>query len=233
MEKKSQLIPELNHAAVPIETPKPPKRKGRGCLTAVLICLGICAVSLLLMYVYIRSQLPDVGDLRSKASQFETMRIMDRQGNLLYEVVPSDTGRRDYVGLDEISSYVLASVIAVEDQDYYSHPGFDLSAIIRAVFQNSEAGETVSGASTITQQLARGLLLSPDERSERSLLRKIREVLLAVEITPAIRRMRSSRFISMKTITAITLTGSRPRRRHISSVRRRTLTSDRRLSLPG
>ncbi len=183
MEKKNQLIPELNHAAVPIETPKPKKRKGRGCLTAVLICLGVCAVSLLLMYVYIRSQLPDVGDLRSKASQFETMRIMDRQGNLLYEVVPSDTGRRDYVGLDEISSYVLASVIAVEDQDYYSHPGFDLSAIIRAMFQNSEAGETVSGASTITQQLARGLLLSAEERSERTLLRKIREVLLAVEIT--------------------------------------------------
>ena len=183
MEKKNQLIPELNQAVPPV--PEPPKKKNKpsGCLTVLLICLGVFGVSLLLMYFYIRSQLPNVDDLRSQASQFETMRIMDRQGNQLYEVVPSDAGRRDHVSLDEISSYVIAAVIAVEDQDYYSHPGFDLSAIIRAVFQNSEAGQMVSGASTITQQLARALLLSPEERTERSLLRKIREVLLAVEIT--------------------------------------------------
>ena len=183
MEKKNQLIPELNQAVPPVPELSKKKNKPSGCLTVLLICLGVFGVSLLLMYFYIRSQLPNVDDLRSQASQFETMRIMDRQGNQLYEVVPSDAGRRDHVSLDEISSYVIAAVIAVEDQDYYSHPGFDLSAIIRAVFQNSEAGQMVSGASTITQQLARALLLSPEERTERSLLRKIREVLLAVEIT--------------------------------------------------
>ena len=90
---------------------------------------------LALFYGYFLRQLPDVSDLRSKASQFETLRILDRQENLLYEIVPPEAGRRDYVTLNEISPYVLASVIAVEDQDYYNHPGFDLRAIIRAVFR--------------------------------------------------------------------------------------------------
>ena len=165
---------------------KPVKRK-KGCLKPLLIILF---ASLLLLfvgsfcfYVYIVSQLPDVSDLRAKASQFETLRIMDRQQNLLYEVVPPEAGRRDHVTLDEISPYVLAAVIAVEDQDYYDHPGFDIRAIIRAFFQNAESGETVSGASTITQQLTRNLLMSQTERYERTVNRKIKEIILAAEIT--------------------------------------------------
>lgn len=150
-----------------------------GLITSLLLFI----ILLFSFYIIIVQKLPDVSDLRSKASQFETLRIMDRQENLLYEVVPPDTGRRDYVTLDKISSYVLASVIAVEDRDYYNHPGFDLIAIIRAFFQNIEGGQTVSGASTITQQLARNLLLSNKERMERTISRKIKEIILAAEIT--------------------------------------------------
>lgn len=158
----------------------------KGCLRFFVICLILCLLLLLLLalfYGYFLRQLPDVSDLRSKASQFETLRIMDRQENLLYEIVPPEAGRRDYVTLDEISPYVLASVIAVEDRDYYNHPGFDLRAIIRAVFQNAESGTTVSGASTITQQLTRNLLMSQRERNEKTIERKIREIILSVEIT--------------------------------------------------
>ena len=166
---------------------KPGRKKNHGCLKSIiifLICAAIiCLISIFAAYKYVVLQLPDVSDLRSKASQFETLRIMDRQHNLLYEIVPPEAGRRDYVTLDEISPYVLASVIAVEDRDYYSHPGFDIRAIIRAFLQNAESGSTVSGASTITQQLTRNLLMTQTERNERSINRKIKEIILAAEIT--------------------------------------------------
>ena len=57
---------------------------------------------------------------------------------------------------------LVAATIATEDKDFYSHPGYDLFAIARALWQNYVSGETVSGASTITQQLARSILLTPD-----------------------------------------------------------------------
>ena len=146
------------------------------------IILSLVLLIFLILYIFLL-KLPDISDLRSKASQFETLRIMDRQENLLYEIVPPDAGRRNYVTLNEISPFLLATVIAVEDKDYYKHPGFDLSAIIRAFFQNAESGMTVSGASTITQQLARNLLMSKNERTERSIIRKIKEIILSAEIT--------------------------------------------------
>ena len=161
-------------------------RKRNGCLKWFLILFGITAFAFILLigfYAYTLQFLPDVSNLRAKASQFETMRILDRKKNLLYEIIPTETGRRDYVTLDKISPYVLASVIAAEDQDYYNHPGFDLLAIFRAIFRNAEAGTTVSGASTITQQLARNLLIPQKERNERTISRKIREIILAAEIT--------------------------------------------------
>ena len=162
---------------------KPSKRGFSTFLIFILIITAIILVSLAFFYGYFLRSLPDVSNLREKASQFETLRILDRKGNLLYEIVPPEAGRRDYVTLDEISPYVLASVIAVEDRDYYNHPGFDLHAIIRAVFQNAESGTTVSGASTITQQLTRNLLMSQHERNEKTITRKIREIILSVEIT--------------------------------------------------
>ena len=183
-----QLPEQVNNLDLNFDPEKGKKKRPRknGCLKIFIIFLIICIVLLLLLalfYGYFLRKLPDVSDLRSKASQFETLRIMDRQENLLYEVVPPEAGRRDYVTLDEISPYVLAAVIAAEDEEYYNHPGFDLRAIIRAVFQNAESGTTVSGASTITQQLTRNLLMSQSERNEKTIERKIREIILSVEIT--------------------------------------------------
>lgn len=134
-------------------------------------------------YYRIARTLPSVADLRQRASQFETTRIYDRNGQLLYEIIDPSAGRRTFVPLNRISPYLIAATIATEDQGFYSHPGFDLFAIVRAFYQNLQSGETVSGASTITQQLARILLLSPEERSEQTYNRKIREAILATEIT--------------------------------------------------
>jgi penicillin-binding protein 1C len=161
-----------------------------GCLTRILVIslFGVVILALLasigglLAYVSIASTLPPVDDLRGRASQFETTRILDRNGVPLYELLDPNAGRRNYIPLAQISPYVVAATIATEDKEFYNHPGFDLVAIIRALWQNLTAGEIESGASTITQQLARNLLLGPEERFERSYTRKIREVILAAEI---------------------------------------------------
>ena len=63
------------------------------------------------------------------------------------------------------------------------NPGFDLLGMVRALWQNYTAGEIRSGASTITQQLARTLLMDPSERYEQSYARKAREIVLAYKIT--------------------------------------------------
>jgi penicillin-binding protein 1C len=138
---------------------------------------------LLFQYYRIAATLPDVNDLRQRSAQFETTRILDRNGNTLYEILDPTAGRRTYVRLDKISPYLVAATVATEDEDFYSHPGFNLTAIIRAFWQNYQSGETVSGASTITQQLARALLFTPEERNDRSYPRKVREAILAAEIT--------------------------------------------------
>jgi penicillin-binding protein 1C len=162
-----------------------------GCLLRSLLAglflvavVGLCGVSMLLFQYYsIARTLPDIRDLRQRASQFETTRIMDRNGNMLYEILDPTAGRRTYVPLGKISPYLVAATIATEDKEFYNHPGVDIFAILRAVWQNYQSGETVSGASTITQQLARALLLSPEERTDISYQRKVREAILATEIT--------------------------------------------------
>lgn len=165
------------------------KKAKSGCFGKVLLFLIILGIILTVfiasvgVYQYFRiaSSLPDVQELRQRASQFETTRILDRNGNVLYEIVDPNAGKRTFVPLQNISPYLIAATIATEDKEFYNHPGFDLVALIRALYQNYTAGEIVSGASTITQQLARMLLLT-DERYEQSYSRKAKELILAAEI---------------------------------------------------
>ena len=173
---------------------KPPKKNWRnnmGCFlrTIITMVFVVVAIGLLLsalaiyQYFTVAATLPSVDDLKTHASQFETTRILDRNGNLLYEILDPNAGRRTYIPLDKISPYVVAATIATEDKGFYSHPGFDVFAIVRAYWQNASSGETISGASTITQQVARALLMTADERNQQSYGRKMREAILAAEIT--------------------------------------------------
>jgi penicillin-binding protein 1C len=176
-----------------VSSKQPPSnlRKRLGCLLRaslaglfLIVMVALCGITIgFYQYYSIASSLPDISDLRNRASQFETTRIYDRNGNVLYEILDPNAGRRTYVTLDQISPYLVAATVATEDKGFYSHPGFDTFAIVRAFLQNYQSGETVSGASTITQQLARTLLFSPEERYEQSYQRKIREAILAAEIT--------------------------------------------------
>ncbi|MFN8387691.1 MAG: transglycosylase domain-containing protein [Anaerolineales bacterium] len=166
-------------------------KKTGGCLAraTVLTLFGIVILAILVgsvgiySYYSIARTLPSVDDLKNRASQFETTRILDRNGNLLYEILDPNAGRRTYVTLDKISPALVAATIATEDKDFYTHPGFDPWALIRALWKNYQTDGQGGGASTITQQLARALLLSPEERAQRTYSRKVREIILAAEIT--------------------------------------------------
>ncbi len=166
------------------------RSKTGGCLLRgliigifIIVALGLIMTAVgMYEYYSIASTLPSVSDLRQRASQFETTRILDRNGDILYEINDPNAGRRTYVPLNEISPLLVAATISTEDKDFYTHGGFDPLAILRAFWQNITSGETISGASTITQQLARALLLTPEERSQRTYLRKVREAILSSEI---------------------------------------------------
>jgi penicillin-binding protein 1C len=149
----------------------------------VTVALGlILSAAGIYEYYSIAATLPGVSDLKLRASQFETTHILDRNGEVLYEINDPNAGRRTYVPLNEISPLLVAATLSTEDKDFYSHGGFDPLAILRAFWQNLTSGETVSGASTITQQLARALLFTPEERGQRTYIRKVREALLSAEI---------------------------------------------------
>ncbi len=148
------------------------------------IILAIIGGSLAVFYYNrIASTLPEVQDLRDQAAQFETTRILDRDGNVLYELVDPNAGKRTYVPLDQISPFLVAATIATEDANFYSHPGYDVMAIARSFYYNLISDQIVSGASTITQQLTKMLLLAPEEQVSRTYTRKLREAILAAEIT--------------------------------------------------
>ncbi len=112
---------------------------------------------------------------------FQTTRIFDRHGNLLDEI--ADRGRRTIVSLDQVPITLIQATIATEDKNFYLHEGVDVFAVTRALWQNLQAWDIVSGGSTIPQQLARLLLLDEDERYRQSLLRKVHEARLAMQLS--------------------------------------------------
>lgn len=121
------------------------------------------------------NNLPEVDQLND-ISFSETSIIYDREGNILYEMYGDEN--RHYVELSQISPFLLQATVAMEDKRFYHHMGFDVNGIVRALLRNAQDESIQQGASTITQQLGRNIFLT----REQTLDRKIRELLLAVEI---------------------------------------------------
>lgn len=122
-------------------------------------------------------------DPQNWAVQSPSVRITDRSGRLLYESLTGEGGRNLVVPLSEISTSLLDATVATEDQTFFRNPGVEPVGILRAVWINLQGGETLSGGSTITQQVARTLLMSQAERNEQSFRRKLREAVLAWQLT--------------------------------------------------
>ncbi|MFQ5693844.1 MAG: transglycosylase domain-containing protein, partial [Nitrospinota bacterium] len=118
--------------------------------------------------------LPDVQDLERYRPSTVT-RIYDRRNRLIAEFYVE---RRILVPLHRIPQHLIQATLAIEDNNFYDHIGIDLRGLARAFYQNLRARRVVQGGSTITQQLAKVLFLTP----ERSLSRKVKEALLALRI---------------------------------------------------
>ncbi len=141
-----------------------------------LFCVGLIGVAT--VYAYYALTLPPPEALTAR-TPFMSTKIYDRHDRLLYEVFDPNAGRRTIVPIEEIPDHLIYATVATEDKTFYSNPGFDPLAIVRAVYLNLTEGEIVSGASTITQQLVKNVFLSP----EKTFTRKIQEAVLAQEIT--------------------------------------------------
>jgi penicillin-binding protein 1C len=146
-------------------------------LIAVLALLAGVAI-----FAWIVRDLPPLSAIEARSVR-PTSQFLDRNGRLLYEVIDPNAGKQLSLSLESVPPTCIDATLATEDGRFYSHPGVDVVAIGRAALQNLRAdGEIVSGASTITQQVARNLLLDADERYEQSLRRKVREAWLALRL---------------------------------------------------
>ena len=140
-------------------------------LAAILISLS--AVAIFLGFWVLRD-LPTPGQLVTRDQQITT-KIYDRNGVLLYKIYRNQN--RTLVPLSEIPLYVRQATIAIEDASFYSHSGVSIKGIVRAMVRNTSRSE-LAGGSTITQQLVKNALLSP----EKTISRKFKEILLAVQV---------------------------------------------------
>ncbi len=109
----------------------------------------------------------------TERKQILSTKIYDRNGQLLYKIYRQQN--RTLVTLQEIPTTVIQATISIEDAEFYSHHGFSLKGISRAALANLKDGKT-EGGSTITQQLVKNTLLSP----EKTFRRKVKEIVLAV-----------------------------------------------------
>ena len=145
--------------------------------TAVAAGAGAALLAVLSVWVWIYWGLPRVPDANAlwALNRQASILYLDNSGEILGVRGPY-YGRR--VGLHDLPEYVPQAFIAIEDRRFYEHEGVDRMAVMRALFANLRAGETVQGASTISQQLARNLFLSPAQTMNR----KLREMVLASRI---------------------------------------------------
>ncbi len=130
--------------------------------------------------------LPNV-DAATVRGPFQSSRILDRTGRLLYDLVDPHAGQRTVLPLAAMPQALRDATISTEDNAFYSHPGLDGWGLARALWLDLRGAGT-GGGSTLTQQVARALLLSPGEAGERSLRRKAREAVLAYQLESRYRK---------------------------------------------
>lgn len=130
---------------------------------------------MIVLFVWYGRDLPTPGKLVN-ADLEESTRIYDRKGILLYSVFQSEN--RTYVKLADIPKYVQQATVAIEDKDFYTNQGFSVTGFLRGIIIDPILRRRVTGGSTITQQLVKNVLLT----SERSLPRKIKELMLSIQV---------------------------------------------------
>ncbi|MBR6026200.1 MAG: penicillin-binding protein 1A [Neisseriaceae bacterium] len=139
-------------------------------LSAILLGVGLLAIAVLIAY----PKLPDL-DLITRYQPKMPLMIYSADGQLI-GVYGEE--RRSFTPIDKFPDVLVYAVIAAEDKRFYEHWGVDLIGVARAALSNLHSGKIESGASTITQQVARNFFLT----NERSFTRKFNEALMAYKI---------------------------------------------------
>ncbi len=153
-------------------------RVARGIRATVPTAISLLLTTLILggswwIYDVAFRDLPSAYDLLHKEQPVST-KIMDRNGTVLFRIYKDEN--RTIVPLSGISEFAKQATIAIEDRAFYSHHGFSLKGMGRALLANWKGEEISQGGSTITQQLVKRRLLSP----ERTVKRKVRELILSL-----------------------------------------------------
>jgi len=143
-------------------------------IVALMVFATIIVVAGVGSYVYFGHDLPSIENLKNYKPPAVT-KIYSEDGEAIGEFF---TEKREVVSLDRIPNHLIQAFVAGEDARFFQHKGLDYWAILRAFLRNIFSGEIVQGGSTITQQVVKSLLLSP----EKSFIRKIREAILAFKI---------------------------------------------------
>lgn len=140
---------------------------------AFFATLGL-VVLLIFLFIWYGRDLPAPGKL-IEAQANQSSGIYDRSGELLFSVYQNQN--RIYVELKDIPKYLVQGTIAIEDKNFYTNRGFSITGYLRAI-KNIVLLKGLSGGSTLTQQLVKNALLT----SERTLPRKIKELMLSIQV---------------------------------------------------
>lgn len=154
-----------------------------GIMALKIAGLGLAAFIVLILAIFaiFRKDLAIGPDELTKRVQSRTTKFYDRTGSvLLYELYKDQ--QLTFVKPEQISKNMKQATVAIEDKDFYRHGGFDIRGILRSVVNNASGGGK-QGASTITQQLARNVILEDNTRSGLAgYTRKLKEIILSIEL---------------------------------------------------
>lgn len=159
------------------------KRGQLRLLKFVLACFLIGVIGVAGLFLYYKKDLAAINPEELASRVQDTVNIyLDRNGEVLWE----DKGSGDYrlvVDGEDISTYMRQATVAIEDKNFYNHPGIDPKALVRAAWVTLRGG-AVQGGSTLTQQLIKQVYFSEEakDRTMSGLPRKIKEMILAIEI---------------------------------------------------
>jgi len=141
---------------------------------AAVFSWSVTTIGVFGFWMFIVRDLPSPDQLSNRIIPTST-KIYDRNGVPLYTIYKDEN--RTPISLSEVPLHVRLATLAAEDAEFYDHPGFSARGVARALYKYIHEGK-ITGGSTITQQLVKNALLSP----ERTLIRKVREMLIAVEV---------------------------------------------------
>jgi penicillin-binding protein 1A len=144
-------------------------------IVIALLSISILAgVSAGVVFTYLNLDLPKIEKLQDYRPNLASQ-IISKDGYILAEL---GLERREIVEIKDVPARVIDAFLSAEDDKFFEHKGVDYFGLARAMFANFKAGKVVQGGSTITQQVAKSLLLS----SERSITRKVKDFILAQRI---------------------------------------------------